>query len=248
MKKWLSKISRSHQQIASLAVLILYWPFIFILTHIPIPNILLQQMHASDKALHFLVYFILICVLWFAVSPDRKVSFRNKKIWIILPILVFYAAADEWLQGCAAGRTRDFMDFVANLKGLMGGLVVIWLFSFWPAVMTASAASIITFVIAVKIQFTGQLAFIRPSFLIVSFGFLTFTWLVFLSLYFSIKPVGPAAARLKWLLLSEAGPVAFMLAVKLTSQIAGRAFELEDIVISCAAISSVVAAGYLTKK
>jgi VanZ family protein len=236
----LRKISLSLQQKITLVLLVLYWPAIFISTHIIMPPSVLQQMQASDKALHFLVYFILIILLWFSVSPAAKVSFRRKKIWIVLLLLVFYAGADEWLQGLSAGRTRDIMDFVANVKGLSAGLVIICLFSFWPAVLVASAAAIVVFTNAVRIQFVGQLAFVRPLFLLTSFGFFTFTWNRFLSLFLSMQP-----SRLKWLFFSLSVPVAFVLVVKLLSQVAGRAFELVDIILSLTAILAVALTTYL---
>lgn len=241
MIKKLSKFSLSSQQKVSLTVLLIYWPFIFILTHIIVPSSLLQQMRAYDKALHFLVYFILIILLWFSVSPIQKANLRRKTIWTVLLLLVFYAGADEWLQGLSAGRTRDIMDFAANLAGLMGGLVLICFFSFWPAVLVASAAAIVVFTNAIRIQFTGQLAFVRPLFLLSSFGFFTFTWLRFLSLFSSIQH-----SRLKWLIFSTAVPLVFMLVVKFLSQITGRAFELIDITLSSAAIFAVVVTAYLT--
>ena len=240
MIKMLRKISLSPQQKITLAILVLYWPAIFILTHIIMPPSLLRQMQASDKSLHFLVYFILIILLWFSISPAEKVNFRKKKIWIILPLLVLYAGVDEWLQGFEASRTRDIMDFAANLEGLLGGLILICFFSFWPAVLVASAAAIVVFTSAVRIQFVGQLAFVRPLFLLTSFGFFTFTWNRFLSLFLSMQP-----GRLKWLFFSLSVPVAFMLAVKLFSRIAGRAFELLDIILSLTAIFAVALTTYL---
>jgi len=224
----------------SLVVLLFYWPAIFVLTHIFVPASLLRQMQASDKSLHFLVYFILITLLWFSVSSAQKVNFRGKKIWIVLFLLVFYAGADEWLQGFSAGRNRDIMDFVANLTGLFGGLVLVSLFSFRPAVLAATAIAIVIFTSAIRIQFTGQLAFVRPLFLLSSFAFFTFTWNRFLSLFSSIRPLCS-----KWYFFSPAAPVGLMLAVKLLSRFAGRSFELTDIILSSAAIFAVVAIMYL---
>ena len=238
----LRKISLSLQQKITLALLVLYWPAIFTLTHIMVPPSLLRQIQASDKSLHFLVYFILIILLWFSVSPAEKVSFKRKKIWIVLLVLVFYAGVDEWLQGFEAGRTRDIMDFVANVEGLSAGLVIICFFSFWPAVLVASAAAIVVFTNAVRIQLVGQFAFVRPLFLLTSFGFFTFTWNRFLSIFLSMQP-----GRLKWLFFSLSVPVAFMLAVKLLSQVAGRAFELLDIILSLTAILAVALTMYLIK-
>jgi VanZ family protein len=242
MIKMLSKISLSLQQKVMLGLLALYWSGIFALTHITIPPLMLRQMQASDKALHFLVYFILIILLWFSISPAEKVNFRKKKIWIILPLLLFYAAIDEWLQGFEASRTRDIMDFVANVEGLSAGLVIICLFSFWPAALAATAAAIFVFTGAVRIQFTGQLAFVRPLFLLTSFGFFTFAWNRFLS---SFAPAESKLQKIKMLILAIAVPAGLIAAVKLLTRFTGRVFGTKDIILSAAAILAVVVAIYL---
>jgi VanZ family protein len=241
MIKMLCKISLSQRQKVTLALLFLYWPAIFILTHIFVPPPLLRQMQASDKALHFLAYFILIILLWSSISPAEKVNFRRKKIWVILPLLVFYAGADEWLQGLEASRTRDIMDFVANLEGLSAGLVVICLFSFWPAALAATAAAIVVFTNAVTIQFTGQLAFVRPLFLLTSFGFFTFAWNRFFS---SFVPILSGLWRIKSLFFTALVPVGLTLVVKLLTRITGRVFNAKDITLCATAIFIVLAIMY----
>jgi VanZ family protein len=58
---------------------------------------------------------ILVMIEMTSISPEKKAGVRSKKVWIYFLILLCYAAIDEWLQGFEAGRTRDFMDFIANL-------------------------------------------------------------------------------------------------------------------------------------
>ena len=231
------------RQRVAFTLLLLYWPAIFILTHIFLPQSILTQMRASDKALHFLVYFILIILLWFSISPAKKANIKSKKVWFILLLLVIYAAIDEWLQGLCAGRTRDFMDFVSNVEGIGAGFVLICLFPFRPAVLLATGAAILVFTSAVRIQFTGPLAFIRPLFLFSSFGFFTFIWCEFLTFY---QPVNQS--RLKWVIASGALPFALIAAVKILAKFTGRAFELEDFILSSLAILTVIAITYFIKK
>ena len=235
MKKILSIFLPLTRQKAALVLLIVYWPFIFILTHIIVPPSILSQMRASDKSLHFLVYFILIVMFWCSISPEKKAALKSKKVWIVFLILLSYAAIDEWLQGLQAGRTRDFMDFVANAEGLAAGLVLILLFSFWPAALLATAVSILVFTSAVRIQFTGNLAFVRPLVLFLSFGFITFLLCEFLTAYISIKQL-----RLKWIIYSLILPIVLIAVAKLLTIFTGRAFELEDVLLSAAAILAVV--------
>ena len=231
------------RQKSALFLLLLYWPGIFVLTHITVPLYMLRQLQASDKALHFLVYFVLIFLLWYSVSSFDKPDWKKKTIWIVFGSLLIYAAADEWIQGLAPGRTRDLVDFLANLAGLSSGLFLLSIFSFHPAVLIASAASIVLFTNAVKIQFTGQLAFIRPLFLLSSFGFFTFFWNKFLSLYLSKRLSG-----FKYSLLSAAVPFFFILLVKFLSQLTGRAFETMDFVLSAVAVSAAILLIFLAKK
>ncbi len=242
MKKILSIFFPVNRQRAALILLLIYWPFIFILTHIIVPPAILSQMRASDKSLHFLVYFVLMVLLWLSLSPDKKAALWSSKVWIAFLILVCYAAIDEWLQGFQTGRTRDFLDFVANAEGLAAGLVLIFLFSFWPAALLGTAISILVFTSAVRIQFTGQLAFVRPLVLFLSFGFFTFLWCRFLTRFQSI-----IQSRIKWLIFSVALPFALVVVVKLLTKFTGRAFELEDFLLASAAIIIIVAIMFVAK-
>ena len=242
MKKMLFKLLPVTRRKASFILLLLYWPAIFVLTHIFLPQSVLLQMKASDKALHFLVYFILAVLLWFSISIDKKASLRSKKFWLVFLLLVIYAAADEWLQGVFAGRTRDFMDFVWNVCGVAAGLVIVLLFSFRPAVLVAAGISILVFTNAVRIQFTGHLAFIRPAFLLLSLGFFTFFWCRILT---SFQPLKQSC--LKWLAASAALPALLVAAVKILTFIMGRNFELTDFLLSAAAILTVIVIMFFIK-
>jgi len=115
-------------------LLLLYWPGLFVLAHVPIPR-LVYRAQVSDKTLHFLAHLLLVFLLWFAVRPDRKVSWRDAALWWVLFVAVWYGAFDELLQGGSVGRSCDFRDFLANLAGASSGLIVFSLFAFWPALL-----------------------------------------------------------------------------------------------------------------
>jgi len=231
MFKRFFKFLTSTRQKAAFAVLLFYWPTIFILTHIFLPQSILAQMRASDKALHFLVYFILIILFWFSLSTENKADLRNKKVWMIFLVLIAYGAADEWLQGLYANRTRDFGDFVSNVAGVAAGLAIICIFSFWPAALLSTASAIVIFTTAVRIQLTGQLAFLRPVFLLLSFGFFTFLCQAFFTYFRPLK-----SSLLIQLIVPPALALALVAFVKLLSLITSRAFELQDIILSITAI------------
>jgi hypothetical protein len=52
--------------------------------------------------------------VWLAISPYDKVRWNRAKVWIVLAIIVWYGATDEWLQG-KVGRQVEFMDFIWDL-------------------------------------------------------------------------------------------------------------------------------------
>ncbi len=102
---------RRHKYI--IAALSVYWPLLFVLTHMPVPS-MAREMHMSDKTMHYLAYMSLAFLAWFTVSPYEKVDFFRVKVWVLLPALTLYAAFDEVLQSFAAGRTASLADFFAG--------------------------------------------------------------------------------------------------------------------------------------
>ncbi len=132
------KLRRRHKLI--LSALGIYWPVIFWLTHIPMPE-LARQSGMSDKMMHVLAYFVLTFLVWFAVNPYEKVRWNKPKVWILLAVIAGYAVLDEYLQ-IHIGRSADVLDFVSDLFGLVIGLGVLSIFSFWPALLAYSAGFI----------------------------------------------------------------------------------------------------------
>ncbi len=226
----------------SLIILLLYWPLIFILTHIPLQKELLQQLQASDKTLHFLVYFILSFLLYFAVESAGKLSLKSRKVWLLLSALLFYAAADEWLQGIF-GRSCDFLDFLANLTGVVAAFVLLSFLSFQPALLIFTAVSIIVITKAAQMRFTGGLSFIKPSVYFLAYAFFTIIWCRSISSIKSLK--NPA---LKWLVAAFAIPLILLLAAGIFSFILANSFQLPEIICSLAAIFTAVPFFYFTKR
>ncbi|MCI0499271.1 MAG: VanZ family protein [Planctomycetales bacterium] len=132
------QLLRRHKSV--LLALGIYWPAIFWLTHIPVPDIA-RQSGMSDKTMHVLAYFALTFLTWFAVSPYEKIRWNKPKVWIVWVVIVLYAAADEYLQG-RVGRSADVVDFASDLFGLAMGLGVLSIFSFWPALLAAAVVFI----------------------------------------------------------------------------------------------------------
>lgn len=118
----------------------LYWPFLFILTHIPIPD-LARQSGMSDKTMHVLAYGILVFLAWLALNPYRRVNWKKALPWLILAAMVWYCVFDEWLQG-QMGRSSDMGDIQADLAGAAGALLILTIMEFWPASMTVCGIAV----------------------------------------------------------------------------------------------------------
>jgi VanZ family protein len=131
----------SRRQKLVLAALLLYWPAIFIGTHIPQFPQWAGQIPVSDKVLHFVAYLFLSFLLWFAVNPDKKVHWRKPAAWIILFAVVWYGVIDEWLQ-MYVGRNADVRDFFADLAGAITGLLILTFVNFWPASLVIAGGGI----------------------------------------------------------------------------------------------------------
>lgn len=232
----------SHRQKVTLISLLIYWPAIFILTHIPIRQEFLRQIQPSDKTLHFLVYFILSFLLYFAASPSGKLSLRSKKVWLLFLVLLFYAAVDEWLQGLV-GRSCDFLDFLANFAGIAAAFFLLSLFSFCPALLIFTAFSIIIITKAAQLKFTGSLSFIRPAVYFLAYGFFSAVWYHFISSLQLIKN-----SSVKRLSAALALPFLLLIVAAIFSFVLGNSFQLLEIVCSLAAIFAAVTFFYFTKR
>jgi VanZ family protein len=229
----------SHQQKIAACILVLYWPVLFVLAHIPIPHVV-QEVEVSDKSLHFLAYLILTFLIWSVVGGDRKVKWRRAAPWLVLLFIAVYGVLDEWLQSYVAGRSADIRDYFADMTGVITSLILYSFFPFWPAGLLITAI----FIFAVTIVAQENLAELLPVtdavFHLVSYAILTVIWIQCMYHFPAVK-----TSKARWLILALAGPAGFLIIIKLFSLIAGKDFTLSDIIISCGAIAAVVAGFYL---
>jgi len=208
-----------------LVVLLLYWPAIFVATHLPIPQ-LIRQAGVSDKILHFVAYFVLVFLLWFTLIPESKVSWRKPKAWWILLALVCYGLMDEVLQ-IYVGRNCDAPDFLANLTGAVAGLILFTFLSFWPALLVVITSSIFLLANIAQADITQLIPIGSLIVYVSSYLLLTFVWIHCLNVYFSIKPAG-----LKWLLAAAALPLAMLIIVEVFSGVLERGFQIARVAYS----------------
>ena len=216
----------------------MYWPIIFILAHIPIPQ-LVRKAGVSDKIIHFVAYLVLVFLLWFAISPDRKVNWRRASAWWILLVTVFYGVIDELLQGVIASRSCDAMDFLADLVGVLTGLILFAFLTFWPAFLVITGITIFAMTNLSRVNLADLLPVTYVVFLLLSYGFFAMLWIQNIRLFLTLK-----APKLKWLIVASALPTVFLVAVKMFSIVTGRDFRQRDVIIAATGIAAVVITTY----
>ena len=162
----------------TLIPLIFYWPLIFVLTHIPIPNII-RNIPSSDKVLHFFTYMLLSMLLWFAINGDEKVNFRKAAVWWVFVIVVWYGVMDEWLQGFV-GRTPDIWDFASDVAGTICTMLLISILGFWMTAFCLNIAIIVIVTNVIGANF-DQYKIVMPVLNILLYGVLMFVWMACLN-------------------------------------------------------------------
>ena len=94
-----------------------------------IPNI--------DKAEHFIQYFILVCLWFFALERKQILKWRSKKGKknVVMKNNLAYSTAFsfytgvsiELLQFFSPGRNCDIIDVIADALGILVGISIIWI-------------------------------------------------------------------------------------------------------------------------
>ncbi|MDI6448923.1 VanZ family protein [Anaerobaca lacustris] len=211
-------------------LLALYWPVLFVLTHIPVPPVV-RQANMSDKGLHFLVYAILTFLLWSVVRPYSKVNWRRATGWLVLAGVIAYGLCDEGLQYFVPGRSADARDLVANATGAIFALTVLTLFSFWPAATIITALTVSMLPVLARRNLMSLLPVLMTAFYVGGYALFTFLWLRHLHPWTRVKKAGRVE-----LLLSVSVPSALLFLTKLSTWVAGRPFQRWDMVAATAGI------------
>ncbi|MHC4574352.1 MAG: VanZ family protein [Planctomycetota bacterium] len=223
----------SLRQKVIVVLLLIYWPALFILAHIPIPQ-LVYRAQVSDKSLHVLAYLILVFLLGFAIGSEERVNLRKGTIWWVLAAVVGYAVIDEWLQGYV-GRMCDITDFLANLAGVLTGLILFAFLTFWPALLVVTGIAVFLLTNLARANPAELLPVTSVLFYLFGYGFFTLLWVRHLHFSLSLKAPEP-----KWLAAASALPAGFLLTVKLFSIILGKTFAMSSVILSAVGIAAVV--------
>lgn len=228
----------TNRQKVTIISLLIYWPGIFILAHIPIP-LLVFQARVSDKAIHFLAYLILVFLLWFMLNSDKKINWRKAAVWWVLLVMVGYGIADEVLQKFV-NRNCDFADIVADLAGVATGLILFSFFTFWPSLLAITATTIFLLTNLARTNPAELMPITNAIFHPYCYAAFTILWIR--NIYLFAKP---NIHKPKWLLITLALPIGLLSVVKLFSVITGRSFGIRHVISSIIAIAVVAVLHHL---
>lgn len=226
----------THRWKLAIVALAVYWPTLFILAHIPIPQEV-QEAGVSDKALHFLAYATLVFLLWIALNPQRKVCWRRATVWWVLLTVVVYGIIDELLQSYV-GRSCEAMDFVSDLAGALTSCIILTYLTFWPAAVVIVAVIIFGLTNIARQELAEVVPLTNAMFHLFSYAVFTLIWVHYTvspqvrrSDTFRISKLEP-----KWLITTLTPPIALLVVVKGYSLAVGREFPIYDVVLSLAGI------------
>ena len=218
----------------SLIVLLLYWVALFIFTHIPVAPELLSKIQASDKKLHFIVFFVLSFLFFNSIGSAGRIDWKRKINWLFCVILVVYAAGDEYLQG-PVGRNVSFADFLANLAGITAGLIIMSFFEAAVSILIILGLSIPVLTTAAQLRFEGALWFVRPGLYFVLFGLLTYNWTRFFCRTFA----SGKEKILKFIRILSL-PIGVLFLTAVVSAFFKKSFGVWEIFFSCLSITAFV--------
>jgi VanZ family protein len=109
----------------ALVALPVYWVALFAATHYPRVR-LPDEIPHSDKIAHVGAFGLLAFLCWAFMRARREIGPRY--FWVSTPVLLAYAALDEWLQQFF-GRHTDLYDFFADAAGIVTVSIVIFVAS-----------------------------------------------------------------------------------------------------------------------
>jgi VanZ family protein len=235
------KFKRRHRTV--LLALGIYWPFLFWLTHIPVPA-LAPQSGMSDKTMHVIAYFVLTFLVWFGVNPYEKVNWYRIKPWIVLGIICLYGAIDEYVQGLEIiGRSADIQDFIANLFGIVLALGLLSVLSFWTSLLTISAVFIFVLSDMSRLMTLPQYASYATAFHFTAYTAFSLVWIQWLGRHSRFK-TGQAG----WFAASLALPAGLLLAVKVAAPLWDHPFNGFDTAIAGFGITAAVLTSWMLFK
>ncbi|MDO8302002.1 MAG: VanZ family protein [Sedimentisphaerales bacterium] len=211
-----------------IATLLLYWPMVFVFTHISeVPRFILRT-QMSDKTMHYLGYLVLVFLWWFSVFPSQKPSVRRLPFWITLAMMAAYGGFDEWLQGFTH-RTPDVWDWVADMGGAVTGLIIFGVFGLRLSALGVTTVCIFILTSLCKTDPLGFVPFADILFYLCAYSLVTLLWMDYLRKRRTLS-------RVEFVLLSLLLPVPLLSVTLIVASIVGKQFAVDRLIAAGAGI------------
>lgn len=216
----------------------IYWPALFVLTHIQVPQIAAQS-GMSDKTMHGLAYLVLTFFVWLAVSPYQKIQWTQKKVWLVIAAIACYGAADEWLQS-RLGRQMEFLDWIGNIKGMLLALGILTFLNFWPALLAVSTIFIFCISNLSCLLMLYPQFYLNTAFHLTAYTSLALLWMQHLDRYKPRSRTNPL-----WPIWAVSLPLLLLAAVKIAGQYWDKPFWWVDAATAVFGICAAVLVSWL---
>ena len=118
------------RRVISWAVLGVYWPLLFVSTHLSPLRLQQMQFHGRDVFLHAVAFLILGVLYWLARHGVQRVDLRTVAPYSALALISLYGAIDEITQ-TFVGRTGSYIDWISDVIGCAVGLLLLFLVRRW---------------------------------------------------------------------------------------------------------------------
>lgn len=97
----------------ALVVLCVYWPAIFVASHIP-KQMVPEGWSVSGLKVHVAAYSVLTLLVFAGAGLLWRTSLCSKKAWVLVGLISGYAAGDELLQLLSQGRSGNLADWAID--------------------------------------------------------------------------------------------------------------------------------------
>lgn len=218
-------------------LLAVYWPILFVSTHIPRPPNL--KIYGSDVTLHFAAYLVLVLLYWLARYGKTRPSGRSVQFYLTIFIIACYGAIDEISQALV-GRYCSFWDWLSDMGGCLAALGLLfilrrwiaWLIPYWIGffVLTHWPQNESALIVLPEFLQPFRLALVMTAYLI-----LTFLW------WRTISPAPHFIINNTVFSLTIAVMPAYALLDRIVAMLTGRTFDIESFCVALAGIALGVA-------
>jgi hypothetical protein len=212
-----------------IAALVLYWPLIFLMAHMPNVPAWILRTQMSDKALHYLGYLMLVYLWWFSIFPSQRPSFFSRSLWFTIAMMLVYAASDEWLQRFTH-RTPDILDLAADMAGVATGLLIFGVAGLRLSSLGITTACIVVLTSLCKADPLGFVPFLDILFYVFAYGLVTLLWANYLWKDLKLSRGG-------FTVLSLLLPAILLMVTSLIASMRGKHFEISRLIASVAGIA-----------